>query len=124
MNAVNQGNIKRQGCQYYSRTFQGTIAANAVTIDWNNGNVQYLTLPNSSTTTITFANPAPGTRLLLILKQAGASAGLITWGSSGIMRWMGGGTVPSLSVGTGKIDVCGFVYDDVDSLYLSSFQAY
>ena len=124
MKSLSQGNVKRQGGQYFSRTFQGTIVANAVTIDWNNGNVQYLTLPNSSTTTITFVNPAPGTRLLLILKQAGTSAGLVTWASFGVMRWMAGGTAPTLSIGINKIDECAFVYDDIDSLYLGSFQAY
>ncbi len=124
MNAVNQGNVKRQGSQYYSRTFQATVAGAFVTIDWNNGNVQYVTLPNASTTNLNFINPAPGSRYMLIIKQGGTSASLINWPGVPVMRWMGGGTAPTLSVGAGMIDICGFVYDDVDGLYLSSFQAY
>ena len=123
LEGVNQGNIKKQGQQYFARTFQLTIVSNAVTVDWNNGNRQYLSLPNGSTTTVTFANPAPGAMLTLIVKHVGATD-ILTLPNSSVIHWMSGGTAPTPSQGTGKIDALGFWYNDVDAIYLGSFQLY
>ncbi len=90
--------------QYASTKFAltdgGTIA-----LDWNNSNVQSVTLGGNRT--FTFANPLSGGRYLIYLKQDGTGSRTITWPT---IRWAGG-TTPTLTTTANKVDIITIVYD-------------
>jgi hypothetical protein len=93
----------------YSRRYAATV-----TIDWNGGNVQSLTLANGSNT-LTFSNGQDGGKYILILKQpASGAAGTVSWPVT--VRWPGG-TAITLTTTNAKTDYIGFIYNGVDSKY-------
>ena len=95
--------------QYYSPKYTTTT-----TVDWNNGNVQYVALTNGGQT-FTFANPKDGGRYILILKQpASGAAGTVTLPAS--VLWSGG-TAPILTATNGKVDLISLIYDGTNSKY-------
>ncbi len=82
--------------------------SNPVSIDWTNGNKYRLTISTSATTTLTFVNlsaPAIAANLTLIIDHQ--NTGGITWPAN--VKWPGG-TAPSLSTTTGRIDIVNFYY--------------
>ena len=85
-------------------------------IDWNNSNVQELTL--SGSTNILFANGKPGGVYKLIVKQSVAGGNTITWNTIDT-KWPGG-VSPVMSSGASVYDVYSFVYDG--TLYLGDYQ--
>jgi hypothetical protein len=88
--------------------------ATTVTVDWDNGNVQSITLGNGNNN-ITFINGKDGGKYILILKQpAGGAAGMVSWDSA--PRWPSG-TAPTLTTTNSKTDYVGFIYNGVDSKY-------
>jgi hypothetical protein len=88
--------------------------AASTSIDWNNSNVQSLTL-SSGINALTFSNGQDGGKYILILKQpAGGAAGTVSWPASA--RWAGG-TAPTLTTTNGKTDYIGFIYNGVDAKY-------
>lgn len=91
--------------QYYSDLHNNGNSGSSQTINWNNGNVQKLTL--TANCTITLSNPKNGGRYLLILVQDATGGRSVTWPSS--VKWPGG-TAPTLS-GASKVDVITLVYD-------------
>ena len=95
--------------QYFSTKYTTTT-----TLDWNNGNVQYIVLANGAQT-FTFANPKGGARYMLIVKQpSSGAAGTVTW--PGTVLWPGG-TAPTLTTTNSKADVITFAYDDTNTQY-------
>lgn len=91
--------------QYVSATKTLTSGA-TVAINWNDGNVQVLTLDHSGIT-ITFANPKDGGRYVLIIIQgAGGSKTVTTWPT---MEWLDG-AAPTLSTTAARADVIGIIY--------------
>lgn len=95
--------------QYFSTKFTCTV-----TLDWNNGNVQYIVLANGAQT-FTFANPKDGARYVIILKQpSSGAAGTVTW--PGTILWAGG-SAPTLTATNNKVDVVTFVYDATNTKY-------
>lgn len=99
----------RSDNQYYS-----SKATCTTTLDWDDGNVQYIVLANGSQT-FTFSNPKDGGRYVLILKQpSSGSAGTVTFPAS--VLWSNGNTVV-LSTTNSKVDVISFVYDGTNSKY-------
>ncbi len=100
------GNLLVAG-QYVSTKFAltdgGTIA-----LDWNNGNVQSVTLGGNRT--FTFANPKTGGRYLLVIKQDGTGTRTLTWPT---IKWRGG-TAPTLTTTASKTDLITIVYDGTD----------
>ncbi len=89
--------------QYFATRVTCTI-----TLDWNNGNVQTITLANSGQT-FTFANGKSGGRYLLELKQpASGAAGTVTW--PGSVKWSGG-TAPTLTATNGQTDIITFYFN-------------
>lgn len=95
--------------QYASTKYTCTV-----TLDWNNGNVQYIVLANGAQT-FTFANPIDGARYMIILKQpATGAAGTVTWPAT--VLWPGG-TAPTLTATNGKVDIVTFVYDGTNTKY-------
>lgn len=95
--------------QYASTKYTATT-----TLNWANGNVQYIQLA-SGAQTFTFANPLDGGRYILILKQpAAGAAGTVTWPAT--VLWPGG-TAPTLTAANSKVDIIAFVYDATNIKY-------
>ena len=91
--------------QYYSDLHDNGNSGTSKTIDWNNGNVQRLTL--TANCTLALSNSRSGGRYLLLLAQDATGNRVVTW--PGTVKWPGG-TAPPLS-GGGKVDVISLVYD-------------
>lgn len=99
--------------QYYS-----SKATCTTTLDWDNGNVQYIVLA-SGAQTFTFDNPKDGGRYILILKQpASGAAGTVTFPNT--VLWSSGTTVV-LSTTNSKVDVISLIYDGTNSKYYAGF---
>lgn len=84
------------------------------TVNWDNGNVQTLTL--TSNTTLTFTNGQAGGEYKLILRQDSSAGRTVSWPSS--VLWPGDGT-PILSTTTLASDVISFIFDGTN--YLGSY---
>jgi len=96
------GNMLVAG-QYASTSFAATDAA-PVAINWNNGNVQYVTI--AANRTVTFANPKEGARYVLAIKQPAGGSKTITWPT---ITWRGG-TAPTLTTTANKTDLITLIY--------------
>ncbi len=101
--------VNYSGSQYYSPENSASTS-----IDWNNGNVQYLDLTSGGANTVTFANPKNGGRYLLMVMQGGTGSNTVTWPAN--VKWSGG-TAPTLTSTAGKVDIITLVYDGVNSVY-------
>jgi len=89
------------------------IPAPTYNIDWENANVQKLTL-GSSGTNINATNIKPGTYYFIIQQASlGAPYTLGTWSPD--FKWPGG-TPPVLSTGNSEVDIITFISDGI-SLY-------
>ena len=97
------GNSKTTG-QYWSALYTLTDAA-TIALDWNNGNVQTVTLGGNRT--FTFANPKSGARYSIIIKQDATGSRTVTWPT---IKWAGG-TTPTLTTTANKYDIVTFIYD-------------
>ena len=84
------------------------------TVNWNDGNVQFLDMTGN--VTLTLSNPISGFAYTLVIKQ-GAGSQTVTWPAA--VKWPGG-TAPTLSVGAAAIDVVTLVYNGLDSEYLAA----
>ncbi len=84
--------------QYGALYNHGNVSG-AVTVDWDNGNMQRLRLTGDVTLTLT--NPTVGRRYLLILEQDGTGSRLVTWPVE--IRWFAAIT-PTLSTGATLVD--------------------
>lgn len=98
--------------QYFSTRYNiGNMNTTGNTLDWNNGNVQYITLTGNSGIS-TFSNGKDGGRYMLYLKQSGGSF-TMSWPAA--VKWPGG-TAPTLSANT-KVDVITFAYESTNTTY-------
>lgn len=80
----------------------------AITIDWNNGNLQYVTL-TAAGVDLTFTEPPnPGDCKLWII-QDGTGNRTIDWTHEITPEWPGG-VAPTLSTGIGDVDVVVFTF--------------
>ena len=94
--------------QYNSiRVNNGNQAGASMTIDWNAGNVQAVTL-TGSITTLNLNNPVAGGRYLLEIKQGGAGSFTIAW--PGSVVWPSA-TAPTLTVTVGQTDIITLYYN-------------
>lgn len=89
--------------QCVSTAFSITDGA-GFTVNWNNGNVQYVTIQSNRTPT--FTNPKEGGRYELIVIQGTGGSKLITWPT---IKWRGG-TAPTLTTTAGKADIITLIY--------------
>ena len=92
--------------QAYTELHTGAVIAS---INWNDGNVQEITL---AVGTVTFnpSNPKAGaTYILKITQPGGGGAGAITWGSG--VKWAGG-SPPTLTSGSSAIDIVTLICTD------------
>ena len=78
----------------------------SVTLDWNNSNIQTLTL-TSNITTLTKSNPIDGAVYTLFLTQGASGGYTVAWGAD--VEWAGG-TGPTLSTAAGSVDAVSLVY--------------
>lgn len=104
---VQVGTSTRVTGQYLSDKFALTDAA-TIAVDWNNGNVQSVTLGGNRT--VTFANPISGGRYVLVFKQDATGSRTITWPT---IKWQGG-AAPTLTTTGNKTDLITVIYDGTD----------
>ena len=78
----------------------------SVTLNWNNSNIQTLTL-TSNITTLTKSNPIDGAVYTLFLTQGASGGYTVAWGAD--VEWAGG-TGPTLSTAAGAVDAVSLVY--------------
>lgn len=97
------GNVKITG-QIATLKFSLTDAA-TVAIDWNNSNMQSVTLGGNRT--FTFANPKSGSTYVLLIKQDATGTRTVTWPT---VLWAGG-VAPTLTVVANKTDIITIFYD-------------
>ena len=91
--------------QYFSTKYAAGNTSTALTINWDNGNVQACTATGN--VTFTFSNPKSGGRYMLIITQDATGSRTYTWPAA--VKWSGG-TTPTGSAAS-KIDVITFAYD-------------
>lgn len=102
------------GNQYYSPMIDST-ADSTSTIDFDNGNVQYLQLISDTTSSLEFLNGKGGSRYVIILKQPSSGAeGTVSWPVN--VKWSGG-TEPTLTVTNDKADIIDLIYDQISDCY-------
>jgi len=102
-------NLKITGQGYTELNDIGTVATATWDIDWNNSNIQSITLNNGGAMTLnTPTNPKTGATYILKLIQ-GASPSTITWTAS-IFKWPAA-TAPVLSTSAGQVDIVTLIYD-------------
>ena len=92
---------------FLEKAFYSNTSSYSVTIDWNNGNKQKITLAHNLTFTFTAPTTGVGS-FTLILTQDGTGSRTVTWPAS--VKWPGG-TAPTLSTAPGYIDVVTCLYD-------------
>lgn len=85
------------------------------TINWNDGNVQFVDMTGN--VTFTFSNPVSGAAYTLILKQDATGSRTATWPAG--VQWPGG-TAPTLSTAANSIDVVTLVYNGLDTEYYAN----
>jgi hypothetical protein len=108
-------NLQVDGQLYATRNAIGNSGATK-TIDWNDGNVQTITL--TADCTLTFSNPKAGARYDLLITQA-ATAKAITWPT---IKWVGG-VAPTLTATAAAKDLVTLLYDGT-SYYGTYSQAF
>ena len=96
------GNLLVAG-QYASTRF-GLTDGGTIALDWNNSNVQSVTIAGNRT--FTFANPKEGGRYLILLKQDATGSRTVTWPT---ITWAGG-TAPTLTTTGNKTDIITLIY--------------
>ena len=105
-----QKNLKVEGQSYGDIT-----SVSNATVNWDNGNIQSITLP-SGASTYTPTNPQAGATYILKIIQPSAGDGTITWGSS--VKWPGA-TAPILTASNAAVDVVTLIYDGTNYLATS-----
>ena len=105
--------------QLVSKLYTLTDAA-TVTVNWNNGNVQYLLMTSGvgASRTINFTNGVAGGKYTLILKQDATGSQTVSWCASGCtIGWPGAGTNntgnPVLTTTASHWDYISFVYSGI-----------
>jgi hypothetical protein len=91
--------------QYGSTLYDAGNSGSSITLDWDNGNTQFVTLTGSPT--ITLSNPKDGFRYLIAFKQDATGSRVPSLPSS--VKWSGG-TTPTWSTAAGKVDVVSMVW--------------
>jgi len=88
-------------------------------IDWDNGNIQEVTLA-SSDTDFDPTNEVPGSTYILKITQPTAGDGTINWeGTSATVNWPGG-TAPTLTATNAAVDIITLVCTAANTYYGTS----
>ena len=91
--------------QYGSTLFDAGNSSTSITLDWDNGNTQFVTMTGNCT--FTLSNPKDGFRYIVFMKQDGTGTRVPTFPSS--VKW-GGGTVPTWATAAGRVDLVTLVW--------------
>jgi hypothetical protein len=105
VNTVHLNSLIAYG-QAASKTNAIGSTGGSVTLNWDNSNIQTLTLTDSITT-LTKSNPIDGAVYTLFLTQGGTGGKTVSWGAD--VEWPGG-TPPTLSTAAGATDAVSLVY--------------
>ena len=107
-------NVKVSGQGYTEQ--HDSLAGNA-TVNWNDGNVQYIQLA-SGANTFTPSNAQDGATYILQIKQpSSGAAGTVTWGAS--VKWPAA-TAPTLTTTNDYIDVVTLIYNGTTTHYYAA----
>ena len=99
---------------YYSRMVVKTIPVSGpVDINWNNGNIQHITLTRN--VTLTFSGGQSGGRYVLIVKQDATGGRTVTWPPTTVVRWPGESPAFVVTATAGRTDYFGFLYNGVET---------
>jgi hypothetical protein len=109
------GDVVVDGQAYSVEYDAGTTGS--VAIDWDNGNVQHVTLSGNSV--ITESNANAGSTYILIVEQDGTGGHTITWPVD--FTWPGGAP-PDVSTGASEVNVVATVYSGVDSTHYADIR--
>ena len=103
---IDDNNVMAVPSQYYSAKYDAGDSSTALTINWNNGNCQIVTLTDNCT--LTFSNPQAGGRYLLELLQDATGSRLVTFPAT--VKWSGS-TAPTLTTTAGRTDIITLFYN-------------
>jgi hypothetical protein len=92
--------------------YEAGNSGTGITINWNNGPVQRVTLTDNAT--LTFANPQSGSSYTLVLVQGGTGGWSVT-----LSGWDFGDNPPTFNTGIGKKNVVSALHDGFE--YLAAF---
>lgn len=93
------------GGQVYSPTVAKGNSGTAVTFNWNDGNIQTVTMTGNAT--FTFSNPQSGASYQIIITQDATGSRTITWPT---IKWESG-SAPSLTGTANSRDIVTLTYD-------------
>lgn len=106
-----QGDLVIYGQAYTPITTLNKPTGAQQTINWNNGNVQILSLASASgNVSVSFTNPMVGASYILKIIQHASSAKTIIWPAACLFT---GGTAPTITATANAIDVVSLLYDGV-----------
>ncbi len=91
--------------QYGSTLYDAGNSSTAITLDWDNGNTQLVTMTGNCT--FTLSNPKDGFRYLIALKQDGTGSRTVTLPSS--VKWAAGVT-PTWTTTAAHVDIITLVW--------------
>jgi len=104
-NITTSGNIEIGGQAYSPVNAKGNSGTGTVTFNWNDGNIQTVTLTGSCT--FAFSNPQSGASYQIIITQDGTGGRTITWPT---IHWESK-SVPSLTGTANSKDILTITYD-------------
>jgi hypothetical protein len=99
------GNVAIQGQVYSPVNAKGNSGTGTVTFNWNDGNIQSVTLTGNCT--FAFSNPQSGASYQIVIIQDGTGGRTITWPT---IHWEGR-TVPTLTGTLNSKDIVTLTYD-------------
>jgi hypothetical protein len=105
-------NIEVQGQVYSPVNSKGNSGTGTVTFNWNDGNIQTVTLTGNCT--FAFSNPQSGASYQIVITQDGTGGRTITWPT---VHWQNK-TTPLLSNSANTVDVITLLYDGAKYLGL------
>ena len=112
---LNSNNIDNAGSISYRTLQTDSSSSGAVTFDWSTDNKLKITL-TENITSITFTAPPGPANLVLEIVQDSTARTVAGWPAA--VLWPGG-TAPTISTGSGDIDILTFFYDGTN--YFGAF---
>ena len=96
------------GALVYDKEYNNGDSGASITIDWNNGNKQVLTLTGSPGCTVSFTNPPGACNVVLRVVQGAGGSKTATW--PGSVLWPAA-TAPTLSTTAAYEDIACFYFN-------------
>jgi hypothetical protein len=98
--------------QSVNTPFDAGNSGASITIDWNNGNNQYITLTGD--VAFTFSNPINGAKYSITMNTGAGTFAPSSWPAT--VEWQDD-TAPTLSETADKVNICSFIYFTVNDSY-------